>query len=47
MATITAAILRGAHIVRAHDVKAAVETARVADKIKRVMNPAIKCPEQI
>ncbi len=47
MATITAAILHGAHIVRVHDVKAAVETARVADQIKKVMNPAIKCPEQI
>jgi len=47
MASITAAILRGAHIVRVHDVKAAVETARVADQIKKVMNPAIKCPEQI
>jgi dihydropteroate synthase len=34
MATITAAILRGAHIVRVHDVKAAVETARVADAVK-------------
>ena len=47
MATITVAILRGAHIVRVHDVKAAVETARVADQIKKVMNPAIKCSEQI
>jgi dihydropteroate synthase len=35
MATVTAAILRGAHIVRVHDVRAAVETARVADAIKR------------
>lgn len=34
MATITAAVLRGAHIVRVHDVKAAVETVRVADAIK-------------
>jgi dihydropteroate synthase len=34
MASITAAILRGAHIIRVHDVKAAVETARVADAIK-------------
>ena len=31
MATITAAILRGAHIIRVHDVKAAAETIRVAD----------------
>jgi dihydropteroate synthase len=35
MATVTAAILRGASIVRVHDVRAAVETARVADAIKR------------
>ena len=35
MATVTAAVLRGAHLVRVHDVKAAVETVRVADAIKR------------
>jgi dihydropteroate synthase len=35
MATVTAAVLRGAHIVRVHDVKAAVETVRVADSIRR------------
>ena len=34
MATITAAILRGAHIVRVHDVRAAVDTIRAADAIK-------------
>ena len=34
MASVTAAILRGANIVRVHDVKAAWETARVADAIK-------------
>src|SRR5690242_15146723 len=34
MATITAAILKGAHIVRAHDVKATVETIRVAESIR-------------
>jgi len=33
LATVTAAILRGAHIVRVHDVKPAVEAARVADAI--------------
>lgn len=33
MATVTAAILNGAHIVRVHDVRAAVETARIADAI--------------
>jgi dihydropteroate synthase len=36
MATVTAAILGGAHIVRVHDVRAAVETARIADAIKAV-----------
>ncbi len=35
MATVTAAILQGASIVRVHDVRAGVETARVADAIKR------------
>ena len=34
MATVAAAVLRGAHIVRVHDVKAAVETVRVVDAIK-------------
>lgn len=36
MATVTAAVLRGAHIVRVHDVRAAVETVRVADALKSV-----------
>ena len=34
LATVTASILRGAHIVRVHDVRAAVQTVRVADAIK-------------
>lgn len=34
MATVTAAVLAGAHIVRVHDVRAARETVRVADAIK-------------
>jgi len=34
MASVTAAILKGVEIVRVHDVKAAVETVRVADAIK-------------
>lgn len=34
MASVTAAILGGADIVRVHDVRAAVETARVADAIR-------------
>ncbi len=38
MATIAAAILQGAHIVRVHDVAATVETARVADAIKKQMS---------
>lgn len=36
MASVTAAILGGATIVRVHDVRAAVQTARVADAIKAV-----------
>jgi len=36
MASATAAILHGAHIIRVHDVRAAVETARIADAIKAV-----------
>jgi dihydropteroate synthase len=35
-ATVAAAVLRGAHIVRVHDVRAAVDTVRVADAIKTV-----------
>lgn len=34
MATVTAAVLKGAHIVRVHDVRAALETALVADAIR-------------
>ena len=33
LATMTAAILKGAHIVRVHDVKVAIEAARVVDAI--------------
>lgn len=36
LATITAAILRGADIVRVHDVKATVETVRLADAVRLV-----------
>jgi len=36
MATLTAAVLKGAHIVRVHDVKTSVETVRIAEEIKRV-----------
>jgi dihydropteroate synthase len=34
MASVTAAVLGGAHIVRVHDVAATVETVRVADAVK-------------
>ena len=34
MATITAAVLHGAHIVRVHDVKATAETIRVTESIR-------------
>jgi len=34
MATITAAVLKGTHIVRVHDVKAAAETIRVSESLK-------------
>jgi len=35
LATEVALILKGAHIIRTHDVKAAVDAARVADAILR------------
>ena len=35
MASTTAAILKGAQMIRVHDVRAAVETARVAAEIRR------------
>ena len=35
MATITAAVLKGAHIVRVHDVRPAVETIRVSESLRR------------
>lgn len=36
MATVAAAVLRGAHIVRVHDVRPAVDTVRVIDAIRAV-----------
>lgn len=39
MAALTAAVLRGTHIVRVHDIKAAVETARAADAIRSEARP--------
>jgi dihydropteroate synthase len=41
MASVTAAVLGGAAIVRVHDVRAAVETVRVADAVKRVHNGVV------
>ncbi|MDQ3745933.1 MAG: dihydropteroate synthase [Acidobacteriota bacterium] len=38
MASVTAAVLGGAAIVRVHDVRAGIETVRVADAIKKVQN---------
>jgi dihydropteroate synthase len=35
MASVTAAVFKGADIVRVHDVRAAIETVRVADAIKK------------
>ena len=35
IATVVASVLRGAHIVRVHDVKAAVEATRIADAVYR------------
>jgi dihydropteroate synthase len=37
MASTTAAILKGAHIVRVHDIKAGLETAAVIDAIRRTV----------
>jgi dihydropteroate synthase len=34
LATITTAVLKGAHVIRVHDVKATVETIRVTDSIR-------------
>src|SRR6267142_2504241 len=38
LASMTAAVLKGAHIVRVHDVKATVETLLVAEAIRGVQN---------
>jgi dihydropteroate synthase len=39
LATITTSVLKGAHIIRVHDVKAAVETIRVAEAIRENPRP--------
>ncbi len=36
IATVVAAVFKGAHLVRVHDVKAAVEAVRIADAIRQV-----------
>ena len=36
MATVAAAVLRGAHVVRVHDVRPAIDTVRVIDSVKAV-----------
>ena len=38
MASMAAAVLKGAHIVRVHDVKATVETLRVSESIKKALS---------
>lgn len=42
LATMTAAILKGAHLVRVHDVKAAVETVRVVDVLKGMKTSSLE-----
>jgi len=36
LATITASVLKGAHLIRVHDVKAATETIRIAEAIREI-----------
>jgi len=40
IATVTASILQGAHLIRVHDVRETVEAARVADSILKAANSA-------
>jgi len=40
LATVVASVLQGAHIVRVHDVKPAVQAVRVADAVLTATNPA-------
>ena len=42
LATVVASVLAGAHVVRVHDVKPAVEAVRVADEVFRAANSANK-----
>ena len=43
MATVAISIFLGAAIVRVHDVRAAVETARVADALRQIVAESYKC----
>ena len=36
IASVTASVMKGAHIVRVHDVKAAIEAVRVVDAVRRL-----------
>jgi len=44
LATMTAAILKGAQMVRVHDVKAAMETFRVVDVLKVIKSRSLEVP---
>ena len=45
LATVTAAILQGAHLVRVHDVSETVAAAKVADAILRAKERSTQCSE--
>jgi dihydropteroate synthase len=47
IATVAAAVLKGAHIVRVHDVKATVEAIKVADAINLTLKANSTLPESI
>ena len=47
IATVTASILQGAHLVRVHDVRETVEAARVADAILQVQNSTEQAAEGV
>jgi dihydropteroate synthase len=47
IATVTASILQGAHLVRVHDVRETVEAARVADAILQAQNSTEQAAEGV
>jgi dihydropteroate synthase len=47
IATVAASVLKGAHIVRVHDVQAAVEAIRVADAINLILKANSTLPESM